>query len=311
MNKTEEVIITMLRENTGRALCDSGGTPKYDDDGNYLGSKAGYGRHHERNKNRSFHDEAPGVIRFSNDYIEFTKNVYAHLVETLEYDPVMDAAFQAFADLPENADKSWFQLVEEFPEAVNLESSDSYNTYNGECALSQTLQFLTFGRSSDFPGEYILLQIHQGADVRGGYTAPRVFRAEDSFFMYNDGCIRCKDDDQHTWSTDDGYHWYDNGAAGRGAGVQLEQYEMVNADEVKGYRELCAVIAKGEEQLIKMQEMYPERADKLVHIHKQSVKKYHKELQQCVAEAADGILIFDDDGNGYCPKCGGQLVLAY
>lgn len=47
-----------------------------------------------------------------------------------------------------------------------------HNTYNGEDCLSQTLQFLWFEHNDE---AYVLLQIHGGADVRGGYTAPRAF----------------------------------------------------------------------------------------------------------------------------------------
>jgi hypothetical protein len=72
------------------------------------------------------------------------------------------------------------------------------NTYNGEDALDRTLQFTMFSfinsprtsipdyaagevdrqpRDYEFlpDGTYVLLQVHGGADVRGGYTDPRLF----------------------------------------------------------------------------------------------------------------------------------------
>jgi hypothetical protein len=53
------------------------------------------------------------------------------------------------------------------------------NTYNNECLLGQTLQYVTFTVDSE---QYVLLQIHQGADVRGGYTAARLFRSTVEYF---------------------------------------------------------------------------------------------------------------------------------
>lgn len=59
------------------------------------------------------------------------------------------------------------------------------NTYNGEEYVSQTLQFMCF---TDGLNDYVLLQIHGGCDVRGGYTAPRVFEINDIdyFLLYMD-----------------------------------------------------------------------------------------------------------------------------
>jgi hypothetical protein len=55
------------------------------------------------------------------------------------------------------------------------------NTYNGECDLDQTLQFNTLGIGGQ---EYILLQIHCGCDIRGGYTSPIVARMRDPDYFY-------------------------------------------------------------------------------------------------------------------------------
>jgi hypothetical protein len=47
------------------------------------------------------------------------------------------------------------------------------NTYNHENNLSQILLFVTFNYEGN---KYALLQIHGGADVRGGYTDTRCFK---------------------------------------------------------------------------------------------------------------------------------------
>lgn len=66
------------------------------------------------------------------------------------------------------------------------------NTYNYDNKLSQIIQFLTF----NYEGlDYVLLQIHNGCDVRSGYTYPQVFELNDIeyFFMgINDCSIECE-----------------------------------------------------------------------------------------------------------------------
>ena len=54
------------------------------------------------------------------------------------------------------------------------------NTYNGECDLSQTIQFVYVGDTYDC--DVIALSIHNGADVRGGYTDYKLFRIEEDYF---------------------------------------------------------------------------------------------------------------------------------
>lgn len=61
-----------------------------------------------------------------------------------------------------------------------LTVSDTWNSYNGEQTLDAVLQganLHTEGHESEFefPG-YLLLQVHGGADVRGGYTDAKLFK---------------------------------------------------------------------------------------------------------------------------------------
>ena len=48
-----------------------------------------------------------------------------------------------------------------------------YNTYNGDENISQSLLFKTFRIDGEM---YVLLQVHQGADIRGGYTQTKCFK---------------------------------------------------------------------------------------------------------------------------------------
>jgi len=54
------------------------------------------------------------------------------------------------------------------------------NTFNEECSLTQTLQFITLGDTYD--SNIIALSIHNGADVRGGYTDYKIFEIETDLF---------------------------------------------------------------------------------------------------------------------------------
>ena len=63
--------------------------------------------------------------------------------------------------------------AESYLNTFEIKHFRSWNTYNGDCDLSQTLQ----GATMEIEGEiYFLIQIHGGADVRGGYTDAYLFR---------------------------------------------------------------------------------------------------------------------------------------
>jgi hypothetical protein len=64
------------------------------------------------------------------------------------------------------------------------------NSYNWDNFLSQTIQYVTFENEGS---HFVLLQIHGGADVRGGYTRPHVFEmiGEYAFYDMQDAVIQC------------------------------------------------------------------------------------------------------------------------
>jgi ribosomal protein S27E len=222
---TKQVIASMLTENTGRHFLDSGGE---------------MGRHWQRNAIRQFSDEKAASVSYSYGYIEFGHNLYHWLVDRLEYDAEADAEFQEWASAPEREDSGWYQLLEEYLELVSKSRGAtgfygegnpvSVNTYNGESLLSQVIQFGYFETED---GAYVLLQIHGGADVRGGYTKPRMFQCthELSIFEQANGHISCSDCDEG-WYTDDGCHWY-----GNNGGANLELYDVTKADDDESWTE--------------------------------------------------------------------------
>lgn len=283
---TSEVLIGMLKENTGSHFLDSGGT----------NGKHGYGRNHERNQGRDFESEKATGLSFKYSDIEITHNVYQWLLDRLEYSPEADAIFKEFAKLEENEDKYWPQIMDEF--AAHLaEKQDSgkpsglyaderpfsCNTYNGEDLLSQTLQYSYFSTGQ---GNYVVLQIHGGCDVRGGYTDPVVFEETEEHAMFDNAraTIYCTAQDPHGWSTDDAYHWYD------------ASYNMVPSTDLQDF------------EVVKIEDL---EGDFIRQEYKNGAMFEGKETTK-VKYSHRGVLVVDTENDiGYCPICGAELEGGY
>jgi hypothetical protein len=261
MNRTERRLIELLGTPTGTHFLDSGGKE---------------GRHWQRNKGRKWLDDPQIELSFSArpEYIGVgnlgglrernwnapmklditaSLNVFHHLcrsVEVTEQSAKLNYALKNFARRKEWRDEGWMDIVSEW--LLDLTQNFRYkqkgatwvNTYNGECALSQVLQFTTFMFEQR---SYVALQIHQGADVRGGYTSPYIFEELDMLYSYNDMCIRggvktaagqitieghVEVGQSHNWTTDDTYHWYYDGSTN--SGTQLQDYEATEDEDERG-----------------------------------------------------------------------------
>ena len=225
-------IAKMLTENTGTNFLDSGGEN---------------GRNWQRNKGRTakdFNAEPAATVDFKYG-IEVTLNVYHWLADRVTLSTPMNLKFGKFCAKAANKDKGWLELTADWLDSMSSSNTGedgprgiygdgspmSINTYNGECLLSQTLQYTFFTLDHT---AYVILQIHGGADVRGGYTKPRVFEVNgdgESMFDQAHANIYCTGDNcEANWYTDDGCHWYRDGSCGAGAGTQLEAYDRASED---------------------------------------------------------------------------------
>jgi len=162
------------------------------------------------------------------------KNTYQFLCEHLTYDIKMDKKFHEFCNTEENKKEGYYQCMRKFRDYMKEENFMLYcgeNTYNGDSCLDEVLQFDILTNESE---DYIILQTHNGCDVRGGYSAPHVFSldAEEFLCMIHDLCCWCpnkNNPDKETtvqldlngekaktvghvdcYSDDCGYHWYKN-----------------------------------------------------------------------------------------------------
>jgi len=187
---TKAVIKSQLVANTGRHILDSG---------------SAYGRHWEENQENPPWERPE--MRVEDGYV--VMNVYHFMERMLGRDDTavaLEDALYAFADEPAQKRESWLPIMKRFAQDMSMgtatveglmdmglsaEDSEavvyiqsnmdgepsSMNTYNNECgSLSQILQMVSLG---GLYADYWMVQVHGGCDVRGGYTAPRVYYAYD------------------------------------------------------------------------------------------------------------------------------------
>jgi len=206
-DKTADIIIAMLKENTGIHFLDSGGA---------------YGRHYEKNQGRDFKSEKPCEAEINewkdgNWEVSLSYNIFHFLNNYLEHNKECEKlgkSFLEFCETPEYKDKAWLECMEAWAATVHEEgqhpSPYTENTYNYDNLLSQVIQFTTFEKQEK---TYILLQIHGGCDERGGYTKPRIFLVPDTdyfrlaMFDVSAWCPKCH---AHWYSDDSGYHFYND-----------------------------------------------------------------------------------------------------
>tara|TARA_R110000850_G_scaffold79930_9_gene171956 strand:+ start:1756 stop:2376 length:621 start_codon:yes stop_codon:yes gene_type:complete len=176
---TQKLVYAMLTENTGTHMCDSGGAN---------------GRMWQRNQAKTiedFDDELEATIEkhentFEGEkYTEYERTVSVfHYLSELESDHLCDKFNELNTNCKDwDGDFAWgvSQKGADFLELIGMESKHEFNTYNGDSDLSQVLQ----GSWLDMDGEpYLLLQIHGGADVRGGYTDAKLFKVEDDWMIH-------------------------------------------------------------------------------------------------------------------------------
>ena len=195
MDPTADLLASMLREHTGEHFLDSGG---------FLG------RHYERNRLIDFEQLEPTAWSFAGGSLVFSHHVYHWLKAKLTFNSELQEKFEAFVETCIDAEH-WLPVMEAFvgtlEEVGGLNGEgDPFvrNTYNSENCLSQTLQYLYW---TDVDGEHVLLQIHNGADVRGGYTAPQIFDLEDCSIMDNAQAFMSCPECEASWSTYNAYTW--------------------------------------------------------------------------------------------------------
>ena len=168
-NTIEKLIQSMMTTSTGINFMDSGG-----DDG----------RHWQKNQGKDF-ASLPAVTideeyLKDGDPIDYTVSTFHALVNSFELDDVCKSFNSRFAKMEDwdgtygTSEKAVAWLKEKL-DLVDDDFDKVMNTYNFETALSQGVQFTDLG-------DYALVQIHNGADARVGYTDAKLMKYREDYF---------------------------------------------------------------------------------------------------------------------------------
>jgi len=280
-----DVIYSMITENTGRHMLDSGGA---------------YGRHWERNSKRSLQDfvQAPPVTfkaSVYNERLEFNvmKSLFHHLANNLElceYENKLwltwdklhsdwsysDSEYGFYNAMLER-DTKWIQK-KPFLEHGDYNPSDfegehfSGYTYNDENILSQDFVYYIMG-------DYVFIQTHNGCDARGGFSQPRLFKLnqwDNYLFDYDRYTIGCDREDSHSWDFD---RYYENDS---NTDIKLNDAEFLEVETEAEIKAMCQVVPASQAEL--MPEVEPRK----------------------VYNPTGKILVCDN--KAYCPICGSELT---
>lgn len=174
----QELVYKMLTESTGAALMDSGDA---------------YGRHWEHNQKKTLQDfiNEPEVEVTDFEEGTFSISTFHYLTTRLELDSICNEFNTLFEEMDdwdgigygvsEEATKwlrdngfTWRMAGDSKTRKFTVDDPYTFNTYNDpdNQHTDQVLQGTFIHRDSD---TYVLLQIHNGCDVRGGYTDAKMF----------------------------------------------------------------------------------------------------------------------------------------
>ena len=181
-------------ENTGAHFLDSGGA---------------YGQHWERNAGRTVQDMIDAPRATLDGTYGVTLDAFHYLREWCELadDHPAAAALDRIAD--ENPKESWYDIagmLDDWAEEQGGYVTDGWNTYNYDNLLSQTLRGSCLTIPPD-PRVILVVQVHGGCDVRGGYTRPYVFTIGEHDMEYAEGCFLAGTTDADVYCRHDDCDW--------------------------------------------------------------------------------------------------------
>ena len=158
------MIAKLLTKNTGVHMLDSGG---------------GNNRAWQRNQGKDFEKE--DSVTLEDGF--FTVSLYHYLKETLSVDEVCKVinAYIVENKIHWVGEVDFDDIENRIGEVENI--GEQFNTYNWSAPFSQDFQGITFDHDGS---HYVLLQIHNGADIRGGYTDVQCFKVSTPYFAHVD-----------------------------------------------------------------------------------------------------------------------------
>jgi len=169
-SRVEHILYNMFTENTGVDLLDSGDA---------------YNRHWQINQRLNIDDFVNREITtYNEDYECHSLDTFKFLSENLDVDNETDELnklFDEFINRDENKDQNYYGLMYDFISELLQKDYDKIdNTYNFNDTLTQHYQYGVFEYNNNV---YVILQLHNGCDVRGGYTKPYIFKLYDEHLL--------------------------------------------------------------------------------------------------------------------------------
>lgn len=169
-SKIQKLVFKMLTENTGVHFLDSGGSN---------------GRGWQRNQAKIIADFAnEEYVQYnthSDGWIERSVSVFHYISSVYELDSICDK-FNRIKSTDWDGDFYGVSAKgQEFLNEIGYDKNPrEWNTYNWDSDLSQILQGVSLRLFVDGQYEdYALIQIHNGADARGGYTDAKLFKVNE------------------------------------------------------------------------------------------------------------------------------------
>jgi hypothetical protein len=229
-DEIKQAIKEMLVENTGCSILDSGGA---------------YGRGWEKNRHRNFDEEEAVFVEVCNEEVSIQYNIYWYLMNFLSITEDSEMLNKRLQKAMSKSEDSYMEDIENFMDrcaAKGYTSQEIVNTYNYGNILSQILQYAIIV-NDDTDEHFIILQIHNGCDARGGYTKPRVFSldTDDNFTHFcmaqSDVMAFCEKCKMSWYSDDSGYNWYNDWNYGNQeelkTGIESEKDFRITCNEKK------------------------------------------------------------------------------
>jgi hypothetical protein len=179
--KVKQLLAEMLTENTGISLMDSGGAS---------------GRNWQKQQGKTaadFEAQPAAYMFYDRDSIEtyadllVSVSLFHFLAARLELDPLCMQFNREFSRMDDwdsgfyGVSKAAAKWLDHAGMIANYKQTQAINTAGYENNLDQVIQFepITFEGREDMV--YVLLQIHGGADIRGGYTDAKLFLIADEY----------------------------------------------------------------------------------------------------------------------------------
>ena len=189
-----EIAQTMLTENTGSNIVDSGGY---------------YGRAWQRNQSKDFETEPATSVRFDtyrgkvSGYVG-TVSLYHWLKLNFEPDDEMQAAIDA------EQGGTWFDIAERVAAKFSTEREAACTyTYNepDNWDLSQDIQFWEIFTEDNYEPSHLVVMVHGGCDARWGFTKPYALKIKGcSEYQWRESAkIDCIYAGDTRWTSDGGY----------------------------------------------------------------------------------------------------------